>query len=116
MVLCGLATLEHEGLAVVIPDSGGKRSDATQIALYAQGRTAPGDVVTNCDGVETKSMHQRGLAVDIVPQDKNGDPEWPALSDPRWKQIHDAMVAQGLESGQDWKEFPDFPHYQKRGA
>lgn len=120
-VLCGLATLAHNNVDVVVPDTGGKRSDATQIALYAQGRTNPGDIVTNCDGVNTKSKHQLGLAVDIVPAGANGEPIWPPESDSRWKVIHDAMVAEGLESGQDWPAlYPgssaDFPHYEMKGV
>jgi peptidoglycan L-alanyl-D-glutamate endopeptidase CwlK len=115
-VLCGLATLEHNNVDVVIPPTGGKRTDATQIALYAQGRTKPGDIVTNCDGVKIKSKHQLGLAVDIVPADSKGDPSWPDESDPRWKVIRDAMVEQGLLSGQDWPEFKDMPHIEARGV
>lgn len=38
----------------------GVRTVAEQQALYAQGRTAPGAMVTNCDGVIKKSNHQRG--------------------------------------------------------
>lgn len=121
-VLCGLDTLEKAGISVCIPSSGGKRTDEQQKALYAQGRDDKGNivnssaVVTNCDGVKSKSKHQLGLATDIVPQDKNGNPCWPALTDPRWKGIRDAMVAQGLVAGMDWKDFPDYPHYESKGV
>jgi hypothetical protein len=61
----------------------GIRSTEEQKALYAKGRTAPGDIVTNCDGVKFKSPHQVhedgfGYAVDcafIGPQPF--DPRWP---------------------------------------
>lgn len=135
-VIKGLATLEHDNVPVVIPKDGGKRSDAMQIALGAQGRQSldvvnllrhkagmpPIDdsdnkyTVTNCDGIHKKSPHQKGVAVDIVPQNSNGDPCWPPPDDSRWKVIRSAMVAQGLESGQDWVKFPDYPHYQKKGV
>ena len=48
----------------------GARTTEQQKALYAQGRTKPGRIVTNCDGVRAKSNHQIksdgfGYAVDI---------------------------------------------------
>lgn len=50
----------------------GVRTVAQQKALYAKGRTAPGSVVTNADGVRSKSNHQPkadglGYAVDLYP-------------------------------------------------
>lgn len=36
----------------------GVRTDERQRELYAQGRTAPGSIVTNCDGVTHRSRHQ----------------------------------------------------------
>ena len=42
------------------------RTTERQAELYAQGRTAPGGVVTNCDGVIKLSKHQSWEAVDIV--------------------------------------------------
>lgn len=36
----------------------GVRSAAEQAALYAQGRTASGLIVTNCDGIKHPSPHQ----------------------------------------------------------
>ncbi|MFJ5622021.1 M15 family metallopeptidase [Peribacillus loiseleuriae] len=49
-----------ECIYVQIPD--GYRSIAEQDKLYAQGRTAPGKVVTNAKGGQ--SNHNYGLAVD----------------------------------------------------
>lgn len=52
----------------------GFRSMERQESLWAQGRTAPGSIVTNCDGLTRKSMHQglgwfgTGLAADIYPE------------------------------------------------
>lgn len=45
----------------------GLRTVAQQQALYAKGRTKPGGVVTNADGVKLKSNHQGGKAVDLYP-------------------------------------------------
>jgi len=44
----------------------GRRTLADQQFLYAQGRTRPGDRVTDCDGVLKVSQHQRGRATDFV--------------------------------------------------
>jgi hypothetical protein len=59
----------------------GVRTAEAQAALYAQGRTKPGHIVTNCDGVTTKSNHQVkddgvGHAVDCAFLDANGQPSW----------------------------------------
>ena len=70
----------------------GLRTSAQQDALYAQGRTQPGNVVTNCPGGH--SYHNFGLAVDCVPSINGFEmlyaPDWNA-SHPAWK----AMIAAG---------------------
>ena len=50
----------------------GLRTTTQQQALYAQGRTKPGAIVTNADGVKSKSNHQEksdgfGHAIDLYP-------------------------------------------------
>jgi len=50
----------------------GTRTTAYQQSLYAKGRTKPGEIVTNADGVKNKSNHQvksdgYGWAVDLYP-------------------------------------------------
>jgi hypothetical protein len=92
-----------------------------QIALFAQGRQTidvvnalrakakmykltPNEnlyTVTNCDGIKTKSRHQDGRALDVVPSD-NGHPIWPKDTDSRWRQIAEVMVKHGFKWGMDW--------------
>ena len=48
----------------------GVRTAEYQNSLYQQGRTKPGKIVTNCDGIKNKSNHQAkadgyGHAIDI---------------------------------------------------
>ena len=48
------------------------RTTVEQQALYAKGKTVPGGIVTNADGVKNKSNHQAksdgyGYAVDLYP-------------------------------------------------
>ena len=94
----------------------GLRTTAEQDALYAQGRTAPGKIVTNCRG--GYSYHNFGLAVDCVPSTQGPgqpyDPDWNE-SHPVWKQMIDAGVALGLTAGALWRSFPDAPHFQLTG-
>lgn len=97
----------------------GVRTVEEQQALYAIGRTKPGAVVTQCDGIEKKSEHQLkedlyGDAVDIVCF-KDGAITW----DPEvYKAVgaHVKAVAKKLKLsvkwGGDFKSFKDYPHYQ----
>ena len=69
--------------------------------------------ITNCDGVRSKSNHQSGDALDIVPLEGERA-VWPKPYDKRWKQIADVMKNHGFIWGGDWKDFPDYPHYQRK--
>jgi len=94
----------------------GLRTIAEQNALYAQGRTTPGRVVTNCQG--GFSYHNYGLAVDCVPAiagiDVTYSPDWNP-SHPDWKKMEAAAAANGLDCGANWRSFPDYPHMQLTG-
>lgn len=85
------------------------RSNDEQTALYAQGRTKPGAIVTKAQAGQ--SAHQYGLAIDIVPM-VNGKPDWKG-SDPVWKTVGDL----GQQAGLKWlgalgSEFPEEPHFE----
>jgi peptidoglycan LD-endopeptidase CwlK len=105
-----LAALDAYGHPMMITD--GVRTAAQQKALYAKGRTAPGRIVTNADGVLKKSNHQPkddglGHAVDccfVV----DGKPSWDGRLP--WR-VYGALV-QGLDLtwGGAWKSFADLPH------
>lgn len=98
------------------------RTFAEQDALFAQGRTKPGKVVTNAKGGQ--SYHNYGLAIDIVlilDKDKNGTFEtasWDLRSDfdgdnkADWMEVVQIFKRYGFEWGGDWK-FVDAPHFQK---
>ena len=107
------------------------RTQAEQIALFAQGRETLEMVnakrykaqmppiteadnaytVTQCDGINNYSPHQQGRAIDVVPSE-NGSPVWPDHADPRWQQISAPFKEWGFKWGGDWTDFPDFPHYE----
>lgn len=97
---------EHAPMFVVQ----GVRTVAEQAQLYAQGRTAPGRIVTMKNGVTNRSNHQPhadgfGHAVDcafIGPQPF--DERWP------WEQYGEALEALGLRWGGRWSHPHDSPH------
>lgn len=84
----------------------GYRSFKEQNALYAKGRTKPGNKVTNAKGGQ--SWHNYGLAVDVVFY-VNGKPSWEEYHD--WEKLGRIGKLVGFEWGGDWKK-RDRPHFQ----
>jgi peptidoglycan LD-endopeptidase CwlK len=85
------------------------RSNDEQAALYAQGRSAPGHIVT--DAQAGRSAHNYGLALDIVPM-VNGKPDWNG-HDPVWLTLGSLGQAAGLQwAGAPGFPFPEEPHFQ----
>ncbi|EAG2634107.1 N-acetylmuramoyl-L-alanine amidase family protein [Listeria monocytogenes] len=88
----------------------GYRSNSEQNALYAQGRTKPGNVVTNAKGGQ--SNHNHGVAVDLCLYTSDGkNVIWESTTS-RWKKVVNAMKAEGFKWGGDWKSFKDYPHFE----
>lgn len=85
----------------------GFRSFEEQNALYAQGRTKPGAIVTNAKGGD--SFHNYGVAVDIVFV-VDGKPSWSQKH--AWKTLGKVGKDHGFEWGGDWVGFVDLPHFQ----
>lgn len=97
----------------------GVRSISEQSALYAQGRTKPGKVITNCDGVKVKSNHQSksdgyGYAVDLYPY-HSGKVQVNDVSGLTVIAKHIKEIARKLnirvEWGGDWR-MKDYPHFE----
>ena len=88
------------------------RDNASQDALYAQGRTTAGKIVTNARGGD--SFHNHRCAVDIVPL-VNGKPDWDG-SHPIWAQIGAIGQECGLEWAGSWKTFKELAHFQYTGG
>ena len=84
------------------------RDNASQDALYAQGRTTAGKIVTNARGGD--SFHNHRCAVDIVPL-VNGKPNWDG-SHPVWAQIGAIGSECGLEWAGNWVHFKELAHFQ----
>lgn len=100
-----------EGIYVQI--SSGFRSFADQNALYAQGRTKSGNVVTNARG--GYSNHNFGLAIDyFLVSDDGSKALWTV--DDKWRRVAAIGKELGFSWGGDWKSFPDYPHLEMIGG
>ena len=116
-VFPGLALLVRQAQAALTPQNifmcvyEGLRTQAQQNALYAEGRTLPGKIVTEARA--GWSNHNYGLAVDIVPylQGSEGALNW-TVESAQYQAVVKALKAQGLVYGGDWKTFPDMDHWQ----
>jgi peptidoglycan L-alanyl-D-glutamate endopeptidase CwlK len=95
----------------------GLRTQEEQQALYEKGRKTPGQIVTYKDGVERRSKHQDGLAVDVGPWPLNWH-DTERFTAMGWyiKGVANALKECGridndIEWGGDW-QFKDLPHFQ----
>jgi peptidoglycan L-alanyl-D-glutamate endopeptidase CwlK len=90
----------------------GTRSYDQQTALYAQGRTAPGKVVTNAPA--GYSLHNFGIAFDIGIFNEAGKYIDDIIEDADhyYQMLGPVGRGTGLEWGGDWQRFKDFPHFQ----
>ena len=99
------------------------RTFAEQNTLYAQGRTKLYDAKGKRLGVVTKakggqSLHNYGLALDIVLIKNNSTASWEDTVDfdkdgkADWMEVVNIFKANGWEWGGNWK-FKDKPHFQK---
>lgn len=76
----------------------GFRSQARQTALYNQGRTTPGSIVTNA---RISLYHNKCIAVDVVWVGESGNPHWDGAAG-LWAQFGHCAKAAGLEWGGSW--------------
>jgi peptidoglycan L-alanyl-D-glutamate endopeptidase CwlK len=97
----------RRGLKIAIGET--FRTVAEQDALYAQGRTAPGNKVTNAPGSTYSSYHQWGTAFDIYRNDGKGAYN---ESGDFFNLVGTIGVALGLEWGGNWRSPVDKPHFQ----
>ena len=84
----------------------GFRSMAEQTALYAQGRTKAGKIVTNAKAGQ--SPHNFGLAVDMAFQKDGALSYSPDL----YAKIYPIAKKLGFELGAEWSGFTDKPHFE----
>ncbi len=97
---------EQHGISIRIIS--GLRSYAEQDALYAQGRTKPGDIITNAHG--GYSNHNFGIAFDVGVYEGT---RYRADS-PKYAAVGVLGMELGLSWGGTWKSLVDQPHFQLR--
>ena len=114
-VECFLDECDAQGIDILVTST--YRDFESQDALYAQGRTKPGAIVTNMDGVKKKSKHNYSpsLAIDIAPWPI----DWKDIE--RFKELAEVVkkaadtVGVAIQWGGDWKTFKDWPHWEIKG-
>ncbi|KRB87161.1 M15 family metallopeptidase [Duganella sp. Root198D2] len=97
-------------VGITIKIISGLRTFAEQNALYEQGRTTEGDIVTKVRGGH--SNHNFGIAFDVGVFEGS---KYLGES-PKYKAVGALGVDLGLEWGGNWKTFHDEPHFQLRPA
>jgi peptidoglycan L-alanyl-D-glutamate endopeptidase CwlK len=106
-VLCRqfISRCDDAGIDVIITST--YRSIEEQNQLYQQGRSKPGNRVTNAKGGD--SYHNWRVAFDFAPL-KNGKIDWNDTD--LFKRCGKIAEECGLEWGGSWKSFKDYPHCQ----
>lgn len=116
VVRCFILDARAQGMPVAI--FCGLRTFDEQKKLYFQGRDVLGrvkdksKVVTNAPA--GMSMHNYGLAVDVVFDADAVKPGWQWSWDNKhpWRKLADLSKSWGLEPAYYWKSFPEGPHHE----
>jgi peptidoglycan LD-endopeptidase CwlK len=113
-VVAAMQAMEKHGVTIEVIS--GLRSWAQQAALFAQGRTKPGPIVTKAR--PGSSWHNYGLAIDLglFKAGKYLDSAQPALAAKLYAEIGKIAAAHGIEWAGTWKSFPEGPHFQWTGG
>lgn len=88
----------------------------SQAALFAQGRTKPGSIVTNAR--PGQSWHNWRCAFDVVPI-RNGKPVWSTTGPDGalWRKVGELGESVGLEWAGRWTgKLREFAHFQYTGG
>lgn len=102
-----LKKCEDAGIGIIITE--GFRSKEEQDALYAKGRTSPGNIVTNAKGNSYSSQHQWGIAFDIAINDPDRTYDVKLI-----EEVAKLAKKCKLSWGGDWKSIIDRPHFYLR--
>jgi peptidoglycan L-alanyl-D-glutamate endopeptidase CwlK len=102
VVLCN-----KNGLPIKITET--LRTKAEQDAIYAQGRTTPGKIVSNAPGTGYQSPHQWGVAFDFCRNVKGKEYD---NSDGFFESVGALGKSVGLFWGGDYRTMKDSPHFE----
>lgn len=98
-----------QGIDILITST--YRDFESQTALYNQGRTTPGNIVTNAKAGQ--SFHNYKCAFDFAPQ-VNGKVDWNNLE--LFTKCGEIGKSLGLEWAGDWVSFKEYAHLQYTGG
>lgn len=104
-----IASCDKQGIDILITST--YRDGESQNALYAQGRTTPGKIVTNARAGQ--SYHNWRVAFDFVPL-VNGKAQWNDVA--LFTKCGEIAESVGLEWAGRWKKFKEMPHCQFTGG
>lgn len=109
-----LATAVKAKLPFTVRVTSGMRTYAQQSALYAQGRSRPGKIVTNAKA--GGSLHNFGCAIDVSVFQGG---KYVGTAAP-YKALAAVVLSvlrkdQPVEFGGEWQSIKDYPHYQLTG-
>lgn len=92
----------------------GNRTWEEQAKIYAQGRNAPGKIVTNAK--PGYSNHNYGIAVDmgVFEKGKYLDASSPSKAEAFHRKAAEIAEKYNIEWGGSWKSFKDYPHFEYR--
>ena len=104
-----IAAAKAKGIDLIVTST--YRDHESQTALFAQGRTTPGDIATKAKA--GRSFHNYRCALDVVPI-VNGKAVWKDKA--LWKQIGEIGESCGLEWAGRWKKMIESAHFQYTGG
>jgi peptidoglycan L-alanyl-D-glutamate endopeptidase CwlK len=99
-----VAAAAADGITIVV--TSGTRTYEEQNELYEQGRSKPGNIVTNARA--GYSWHNHGVALDVTVFEQ-GKPVWESI---KYKSVGAIGKRLGFEWGGDFTSFSDEPHFQ----
>lgn len=102
--------IQHTPIGVHPIITQGYRTFEESDKIYQQGRTTPGEIVSNAKAGQ--SWHNFGLAVDFALV-VNGKTIWDQHN-PQWSTVVNIFKAHGFTWGGDWKGFKDYPHLEMK--
>jgi peptidoglycan L-alanyl-D-glutamate endopeptidase CwlK len=102
-----IAMCKDAGIDVIVTST--YRDLESQNALYAQGRTTPGRIVTNAKAGYSAHNFRRAFDICIV---VNGKAVWDDLD--LYKQCGEIGEKCGLDWAGSWKSFKEYVHFQEK--
>ena len=109
-----LSLAKENGIDLLVTST--YRDNESQAALFAQGRTKPGMIVTNAR--PGQSWHNWRCAFDVVPI-RNGKPVWNTTGPDGdlWRKVGELGESVGLEWAGRWTgKLREFAHFQYTGG